>query len=261
MEVLKVEICNWDKYNPRKDLNNPSWFRMDCRFWQAPDIYPLSNDQKMILVALLCEATHRRGVAKINVGMFTKILGITEKVFEKTLNHLSAEQIVKVIRTDVAAPRTDAEQICSSNIDSPCSTRRTERDERDGTNEQLAPAKRSVSKSTGSLVWDAYAETYQNRYGAAPPRNAKTNSQCKQLVDRLGTEKALATVRWFVRSNNRWHVTKGHGLGVLLADCESISVQAETGKTITESDARKVDQNQANLDVFSEVARERGLLP
>lgn len=101
-------------------------------------------------------------------------------------------------------------------------------------------------------TWKAYGEAYCQRYGTAPIRNAKVNSQVKQLVQRLGTE-AADVAAWFVLScNESFVVRKVHDLGLLVSGAESYRTQWATGRAMTNTRASQIDQTAANYSAADE---------
>ncbi|HEN8594418.1 TPA: helix-turn-helix domain-containing protein [Pseudomonas aeruginosa] len=65
-------------------------------------------------------------------------------------------------------------------------------------------------------VWAAYRAAYEARWGVQPVRNAKVNSQVKQLVAALGSE-APAVAAFFVGLDDKFLVDSCHEFGLLLA--------------------------------------------
>lgn len=101
-------------------------------------------------------------------------------------------------------------------------------------------------------AWKGYGESYMQRYGTAPIRNAKVNSQVKQLVQRLGAESAdVAT--WFVLNvNESFIVRKVHDLGLLVANAESYRTQWAMGRAMTNTRANQIDQTASNYSAADE---------
>jgi hypothetical protein len=93
---------------------------------------------------------------------------------------------------------------------------------------------------------------YRNRHGAMPVRNAKVNSNVKQIVQRLGRLEAPQVAGWFLRVNERMVVQGMHDLGLLLARCETYRTQWATGRQVTETSARHADQTQSNVSAADE---------
>lgn len=107
--------------------------------------------------------------------------------------------------------------------------------------------KKPVSAKSGP-VWEAYAGAYRQRYRAEPVRNAKVNSLLAQLVDRLGSDDAPEVAAFFVTHNNGFYVTKGHAVGILLADAEKLRTEWATGRRITQTAARQADATETNRE-------------
>jgi hypothetical protein len=98
--------------------------------------------------------------------------------------------------------------------------------------EETVPSEQNASKVNahldaqpqlpGSRVFLAYAAAYRLRYGEFPVRNAKVNSQLKQLVDRLGAEESGPVSAHYVGLNEPLYVKAGHCLDLLLRDAERL---------------------------------------
>lgn len=96
-------------------------------------------------------------------------------------------------------------------------------------------------------TWAAYASAYRDRHGVPPVRNAKVNSNVRQIVQRLGHGEAPLVAAWFLTVNERYVVQNMHDLGALLAKCEAYRTQWATGRQVTEEAARQTDKTQTNL--------------
>lgn len=95
-------------------------------------------------------------------------------------------------------------------------------------------------------TWAAYASAYRDRHGVPPVRNAKVNSNVRQIVQRLGHGEAPLVAAWFLTVNERYVVQNMHDLGALLAKCEAYRTQWATGRQMTQASAQQQDQTQAN---------------
>ncbi|MFG6139481.1 helix-turn-helix domain-containing protein [Halomonas sp. B23F22_10] len=103
--------------------------------------------------------------------------------------------------------------------------------------------------------WANYAITYRRRYGVYPIWNAKVAGQMGQLVDRVGAGLAPGVAAYFLSINSQYYVAKGHPVGLLLADCENIAMQMQTGQQMTATRARQMDGTQANASAADEAKR------
>jgi len=122
----------------------------------------------------------------------------------------------------------------------------------------VTKAKKEKDPAPTSTTWDAYAQAYLQRYKVAPVRNARVNGQLSQYVARVGAEEAPQVAAFYVTHNNTFYVTKGHPIGLLLADAEKLRTEWATNTQITTTKARQADRKQNNLTVYEEVSRERG---
>lgn len=79
------------------------------------------------------------------------------------------------------------------------------------------------------MTWKAYSGEYRRRYGVEPVRNAKSNAQLCQLVDRLGAEEAPRVAAFYVSHNKQIYTSNRHPVSLLLRDAESIRTDFLTG--------------------------------
>ncbi|WP_223119689.1 helix-turn-helix domain-containing protein [Salinicola corii] len=105
--------------------------------------------------------------------------------------------------------------------------------------------------------WANYAVTYRQRYAEWPIWNQRIAGQLSQLVDRVGQDLAPGVAAYFLRCNNEFYVRKGHPVGLMLQDCETLATQMRTGSQMTATRARQIDGTQTNL---SNVDEARNLL-
>ncbi|MCG8999816.1 helix-turn-helix domain-containing protein [Laribacter hongkongensis] len=96
-------------------------------------------------------------------------------------------------------------------------------------------------------TWNAYAAAYHDRYGVEPVRNATVNGQIAQFVKRLG-ENAPHVAAHYVSGNSAFYTTKGHSVGLMLADAEKLHTEWATGRRTTSTAARQADRQQSNLE-------------
>ncbi|HFX1358668.1 TPA: helix-turn-helix domain-containing protein [Pseudomonas aeruginosa] len=78
------------------------------------------------------------------------------------------------------------------------------------------PATDEAMQEACRRVWAAYRAAYEARWSVQPVRNAKVNSQVKQLVAALGAE-APAVAAFFVGLDDKFLVDSCHDFGLLLA--------------------------------------------
>ncbi|PPT23082.1 helix-turn-helix domain-containing protein [Xanthomonas arboricola] len=101
-------------------------------------------------------------------------------------------------------------------------------------------------------TWAAYAAAYRKRHLVTPVRNAKVNTNVKQLVQRLGRIEAPLVAEWFLSVNEHYVVQSMHDLGALLAKAEAYRTQWATGRTMTQTRARQADRTESNFSAADE---------
>lgn len=154
----------------------------------------------------------------------------TEKTTERTTENIP----------EPASPGTDL--VLSGEVEKPKARRKS----------PAAKADETELQAECRRIWNAYSDAYFNRYGVEPVRNAKVNTQVKQIAQRLGAEGSGVAEFYVSRVNDAFIVRGCHDLGLLLSRCESFRTQWATGNSITATRARQVDQTQANFSAADE---------
>lgn len=81
-------------------------------------------------------------------------------------------------------------------------------------------------------TWRAYREAYGRRYGTAPVRNARVNSQILNFVRRLGHVASPSVAGFFVRHESPAYLRGAHAVGQMLADAEKLHTEWATGRSL-----------------------------
>lgn len=101
-------------------------------------------------------------------------------------------------------------------------------------------------------TWINYAICYQKRYGAWPVWNATVGGKVAQFIKRVGEDVAPKVAAFYVGLNELGVTKAGHGVGKMLADAEKYHTQWMTGRALTDTRARQIDQSQSNFDASDE---------
>lgn len=260
---MRIEIINWSKYNPRSDIKQTSWFRLENNFWSDPVLFDLDSDGKIVWMMLLGLASQRMSAQTlISTGMVSACLRVDEQKVNSILVELQDRKLIKILtsrKRNADVTKTSRGRHATN-----------ETNETNETNVCEGPSTPSPTKARklkvvpdGSRVWDAYEAAYFLRYGQKPVRNAKTNGQCSQLVGRLGANVAIAVVRFFLTHDNRWYVQSIHALGCCLKDAEGLHTQMLGNHRISANGANHVDaslENRQNFAAVHEKLKAEGLL-
>jgi len=131
---LTLRIENWDKYNPRKDIKNPSWFAFSNRMLENPDVYDLTHGEFRAWIYCLARASqsnndtiqidvrHANRICNISVNDFN---GMIRKMLESGSLYVDVRNPYGSVRectqsvldrqTDITNKQTD--NIVNSRID------------------------------------------------------------------------------------------------------------------------------------------------
>lgn len=105
------------------------------------------------------------------------------------------------------------------------------------------------------VFWEWFDKAYEQRYHTTIPRNAKTNAQVKQLIQRLGKE-APGVARFYVENVSEQRVLMAsHTLDFLLLNAEGYRTQWMNGRAMTQGRARQIDSTQTNANAADEAIR------
>lgn len=96
-------------------------------------------------------------------------------------------------------------------------------------------------------VWANYAFAYRKRYSTWPVWNARVGGLLGQLVDRLGVNAAPKVAAYYLVISDAQYLRECHSLTTLLSKAESIHTQWITGRPITGTSARQMENTQSNL--------------
>ncbi|MBG4036629.1 helix-turn-helix domain-containing protein [Pseudomonas aeruginosa] len=97
------------------------------------------------------------------------------------------------------------------------------------------PAAAEALQEACRSVWAAYRAAYEARWSVQPVRNAKVNSQVKQLVAALGSE-APAVAAFFVGLDDKFLVDSCHEFGLLLAKAGAYRTKWATAGSVPSTD-------------------------
>lgn len=106
-----------------------------------------------------------------------------------------------------------------------------------------------------TVFWERFDAAYFQRYAATIPRNAKTNSQVKQLIARLGKEAPAVACFYVSNVNEQRVVLASHTLDFLLMNAEGYRTQWINGRSMTAGQARQTDSTATNANVADEAIR------
>lgn len=102
MEFVEVEIINWDRHQPRKDIKHPTWFALSNRILEDSKLFQLNSDDWKVLLYVFCQASQQNSSkALISFYHAKRVCEIPEKTMRSALDKLAYAHVTRpyVIRT------------------------------------------------------------------------------------------------------------------------------------------------------------------
>lgn len=103
--IVRINILNWDKHNPKRDQKTYSWLRLQNDIATDKDLYGLSAEQKWAWVVILCEASKKNcGEIEFDLDWLSEIARVKKASVESLLRFLEEKPIITK-----SLPRASAE--------------------------------------------------------------------------------------------------------------------------------------------------------
>lgn len=106
-----------------------------------------------------------------------------------------------------------------------------------------APAK---ADAPTNATWFAYADAYERRHGAPPPRSAQANGIIARLLKKIPAADCPGVAANYVSDNSALYVGGRHPLELLLRDAVKLHTNWITGRTISGNQARQQERTSDN---------------
>lgn len=105
-ELTTIQILGWEKYNYRKDIAAPSWFRLAHDLFDDPQFYHFTNNEICFWIYLLCEASKKSsGTVLLNFLHAERIGRCKRSTILSALKKLEQIQVVSVDVTSTLRER------------------------------------------------------------------------------------------------------------------------------------------------------------
>lgn len=106
-----------------------------------------------------------------------------------------------------------------------------------------------------ALAWRAYKQAFEEKYGEAPPWNAKIAGQLRQLCSRMPADEAPDVAKFYLTHNEYRYVKAMHPVGMLLQDAEKLRTEWATGRRVSDTQARNADKLSHAQDQMARIAK------
>src|SRR5258708_1215195 len=95
--LIGITILNWEKFNPRSDRANYSWFRMQNTFFSDQAIFGLPDPVQLLFMFLCCEASKcNTGQIALRLDYISAIRRRSEEDIRKDIEILSGAGLISV---------------------------------------------------------------------------------------------------------------------------------------------------------------------
>jgi hypothetical protein len=261
-----IIILNWERFNPRSDVKNPSWLRLQHNLFEDWKFYDFSHSEIVFWIYLLCEASRRNqgGMVTVNIEHAHRVSRLDATVCNSAIEKLQRNKVVEV--------RTLRGRYAHGT--STCTTRRydterdvTKRDETNETNEKkestspsetAEPLVELTRKSKPNEIVALFCKEYKRRYGTSYKIQPKEVAALKRLRELLGADNYEGVVAAYVDMPDQWFLTKRHDVITLESNLAKVTQFVQSGRRmITQTEIKQIDQRQANANVWDKLIEEK----
>lgn len=142
IDGCSVEILNWEKYNPRKDITKLSWIRVDTTLPTSEGLFKFDAEERWIWLCFLCHAAKKNSKTfSLKIEYFADHYKLKKLKIESALKKAQENGLVKVtsqIRTDANGSVRTRTETCST----------YERNEQDKTNDTNGTERDAATSGT-----------------------------------------------------------------------------------------------------------------
>lgn len=254
--IYLVKVINWSKINnKRKDVKLSTWFKLKHDFFYDEKMFDLTHEEKLFWIYILCECSKQLASPQntdyitVNTKLAHRIANFDEKSVHRMLLKLKQLRILEI--------RTLRGRYVDVTLDRDREENRIEERENEIENEieniskggkENAPPLGN-NKKLNSETWEAYKNSYYQRYKTEPVRNATVNGQISNLVKRLGKE-SPDVVKFYLEQNRAFYIQSCHPVGLCLKDAEALRTQWASNFSVNPIAAKQAEQRQHNENVW-----------
>lgn len=183
MHLISVTIPSWEKFNPRADRANYTWFRFQNDFFQDHKLFGLSDSQVILFQMLLCERSKaNKNTIDINLDLLS---AYRRQPVKRIIEDIQALENIGVIKA-ADCRRNDGEQPASL----PATNVTNERNERTNNNAQAeafadfyAGYPRKIGKADAEKAFKR-----EMKSGIDPGKIMESRDRFRKHHEKLGTD-------------------------------------------------------------------------
>lgn len=98
MQMIRISILNWEKFNPRSDRANYSWFRFQNDFFHDQNVFGLGNTEKLLFIFVCCEASKKNSkVVDLRLDYISANLRVSQDEIKSAMKSIEGAELVELI--------------------------------------------------------------------------------------------------------------------------------------------------------------------
>lgn len=109
MDFIEIEIIQWDKHQPRKDIKHPTWFALSNRVLEDAKLFDLTDGEWKALLYIFCQASQQNSAkVRLSFAHAKRVCEIPEKTLRTAIDKLAYAGVTSAyaIRTDTLRDTT-----------------------------------------------------------------------------------------------------------------------------------------------------------
>jgi len=95
---VQITFPNWKKFNPRPDIENPSWFRCQNDLFISTLWFELTDAEFRFFIFSLCMASKKKGVITSTYNNLSRLSGVKLEAIKKAITKLESLEVINTSR-------------------------------------------------------------------------------------------------------------------------------------------------------------------
>jgi len=191
MDMVKVTIHNFKKYNPRSDVSQNSWIRIERDIFSSPSLFGLSSTTKWLWICLLGIASKKGGEVESSTLFFSKTFDISEENITVGLKEFEKRGLIElsglndtILTTQAPVTTEDVTHTLRTRYEDVRQTYHTNERTNERTNESAERKTTSKTKKSKSInsEFDALAWEVVQYLNKKSGSNFKNSDSSKQFI-------------------------------------------------------------------------------
>lgn len=261
VSFIEIELVQWDKHQPRKDIKHPTWFAVNNRIMEDPKLFGLTDAEWKALFYIFAQASQQNSAkVKIYTAHAAGVCQVLAETIRTAVEKLADVGVVvtSVPRTRAGGSkrsrvreRTDHVRECTDRVHDTTLQDTTLHNKQDRTVQDIAAAPAGGAHEFIA----AYCERFKERWGVNPPIQGKDAGILKQLAKGMSLDRFKDLLDAFFQMPDAWIVKGKHTVAMFHMKLNEIVVYADAGKFTTSREAQQADNTATNAMLLAKVQR------